>query len=66
MLTLKNGREILSNCKSKDEVKEMFMNQFGTSKAIRLIKKEYNVTKTDDGRTTRDESATAHLQSVRD
>mgnify|MGYP002542610671 CR=1 FL=1 len=55
MLTLKNGREILSNCKSKDEVKEMFMNQFGTSKAIRLIKKEYNVTKTDDGRTTRDD-----------
>ena len=50
MLKPKVAKEILKVCKSKQEVAQMFLDKYGSKKAIRLIKRETARTPDNDGR----------------
>lgn len=50
LLKPKVAKEILKVCKSKQEVAKMFLDKYGSKKAIRLIKRETARTQDDDGR----------------
>ena len=50
MLKPKVAKEMLKVCKTKQEVTQMFLDKYGSKKAIRLIKRETARSQDDDGR----------------
>ena len=50
LLKPKVAKEILKVCKSKQEITQMFLDKYGSKKAIRLIKRETARSQDDDGR----------------